>query len=80
MFYPIYALPQHQLTRCRVLKYDKNQLLLTKNIQLANNYPNNLEQNILSKIKKFIKSIHRIIHWGIDILSLSNEIIDLTNN
>ncbi|MDV3138432.1 MAG: hypothetical protein Q8732_01265 [Candidatus Phytoplasma australasiaticum] len=62
MFYPIYALPQHQLTRCRVLKYDKNQLLLTKNIQLANNYPNNLEQNILSKIKKFIKSIHRIIH------------------
>ncbi|MDO8059409.1 hypothetical protein OC683_02220 ['Crotalaria aegyptiaca' phytoplasma] len=64
----LYALPQPQLQRCNAYKYTEKVLLLTKK----------LNQNVSEKIKKIMKSIHQIIHWGIDLLTISNEIIDLT--
>jgi hypothetical protein len=74
--YIIYASPNHKLKRCNAFKYDENELVVSNTILLKSMEINHKE----SKTKKIIKLIHKCLHLGIDILSITNEIIDLQNN
>ncbi|MDO8054928.1 hypothetical protein OC691_00865 ['Cleome sp.' phytoplasma] len=80
MPHSLYALSRPQLKRCNTFKYTENKLILAKNLEPEKKPQKNLAQNISHKIKKIMNSILQITHWGIDLLTIINEIIDLTNH
>ncbi|WP_041784392.1 hypothetical protein [Candidatus Phytoplasma australiense] len=76
----IHASPNNNtLKRCNAFKYDENNNIVSVSTPQIIQNLNTISILNINKTK-FFHFLHKIFHCGIDILSITNEIIDLQNN